>query len=37
MLKQYQPVETPTEHVPTRRTAAAEKFAHLLEEASANL
>ena len=37
MLKQYQPVETPTEHIPTRRTAAVDKFAHLLEEASANL
>jgi acyl-CoA dehydrogenase len=36
-LKQYQPVETPTEHVPTRRAAATQKFAHLLEEATANL
>ena len=36
-LKQYTPAETPTEHVPTRRAAAQEKFAHLLEEASANL
>jgi acyl-CoA dehydrogenase len=37
VLKQYQPVETPTEHVPTRRAAATQKFAHLLEEATANL
>jgi acyl-CoA dehydrogenase len=37
MLKQYQPVATPTEHVPTRRGAATEKFAHLLEQATANL
>ncbi|MDQ3757411.1 MAG: acyl-CoA dehydrogenase family protein [Actinomycetota bacterium] len=36
-LKQYQPVDTPTEHVPTRRAAATEKFAHLLDEATANL
>ncbi|HVF76191.1 MAG TPA: acyl-CoA dehydrogenase family protein [Acidimicrobiales bacterium] len=36
-LKKYTPTEVPTEHVPTRRTAAQEKFAHLLEEATANL
>jgi acyl-CoA dehydrogenase len=36
-LKRYQPVETPTEHIPTRREAATRKFAHLLEEATANL
>ncbi|MBW3668185.1 MAG: acyl-CoA dehydrogenase family protein [Actinobacteria bacterium] len=36
-LKRYQPTETPTEHVPTRRAAAQEKFAEFLEDASANL
>jgi acyl-CoA dehydrogenase len=36
-LKQYKPVEVPTEHVPTRRAAAQQKFADLLEEATANL
>jgi acyl-CoA dehydrogenase len=37
VLRGYQPREVPTEHVPTRRQAAREKFAHLLEEATANL
>jgi acyl-CoA dehydrogenase len=36
MLKNYAPVEVPTEHVPTRRAAARAKFAALLEEATAN-
>ena len=36
-LKRYQPVEMPTEHVPTRREAAKKKFAALLDEATANL
>ena len=30
-LKGYKPVAVPTEHVPTRRAAAMERFAHLLE------
>ena len=30
-LKGYQPVTVPTEHVPTRRAAAMERFGHLLE------
>jgi acyl-CoA dehydrogenase len=37
VLKQYKPVEVPTEHVPSRRTAAQRKFAELLDEATANL
>jgi acyl-CoA dehydrogenase len=37
VLKGYTPVDTPTEHVPTRRQAAVEKFADLLEDATANL
>jgi acyl-CoA dehydrogenase len=36
-LKRYQPTEVPTEHVPTRRQAAKEKFAHLLEAETADL
>ncbi len=36
VLKRYQPVEVPSEHVPTRRRAAARKFADLLAEVSAN-
>ena len=35
VLKEYKPVEIPTEHVPTRRTAAQAKFAELLDAASA--
>jgi acyl-CoA dehydrogenase len=35
VLKEYKPVEVPTEHVPTRRAAAQAKFAQLLEEATA--
>ena len=31
MLKQYRPAEVPTEHVPTRRAAAVEKFADYLD------
>ena len=30
-LKGYQPVDVPTEHVPTRRAEAVQRFAHLLE------
>lgn len=37
VLRRYQPRDVPTEHVPTRRQAAEKKFAHLLEEATANL
>ncbi len=36
VLKRYQPAEVPSEHVPTRREAAAKKFAELLAEVSAN-
>ncbi len=35
-LKQYAPVAVPTEHVPTRRAAAQERFADLLESLSLN-
>jgi acyl-CoA dehydrogenase len=30
-LKGYKPVDTPSEHVPTRRAEARERFAHLLD------
>ena len=36
VLKRYQPTDTPTEHVPTRRAAARRKFAELLDEATAD-
>jgi acyl-CoA dehydrogenase len=36
ILKNYKPVDVPTEHVPTRRAAAKERFAHLLDEVSLN-
>jgi acyl-CoA dehydrogenase len=36
VLRRYQPVEVPTEHVPTRRAAAQRKFADLLAAATAN-
>jgi acyl-CoA dehydrogenase len=36
VLKRYTPVDVPTEHVPTRREAAKQKFADLLAEMSAN-
>ena len=36
VLKGYQPAEVPSEHVPTRREAAARKFADLLAEVTAN-
>ncbi|HLM95956.1 MAG TPA: acyl-CoA dehydrogenase family protein, partial [Acidimicrobiales bacterium] len=36
VLKRYTAAEVPTEHVPTRRAAAREKFAELLAEVSAN-
>jgi acyl-CoA dehydrogenase len=37
VLKNYTRTDVPTEHVPTRRAAAKERFAHLLEDATANL
>jgi len=36
MLKRYEPHEVPSEHVPTRRRAAVEKFADYLDAASLN-
>jgi acyl-CoA dehydrogenase len=36
VLKSYRPAEVPTEHVPTRRKAAEEKFAEFLDELSIN-
>jgi acyl-CoA dehydrogenase len=35
-LRNYAPVEVPTEHVPTRREAARRKFADILDEATAD-
>jgi len=37
VLKGYKPVDVPTEHVPTRRAAAQERFAEFLDHATANL
>ncbi|MBV8297184.1 MAG: acyl-CoA dehydrogenase family protein [Acidimicrobiia bacterium] len=37
ILKNYEPRETPSEHIPTRREAARQKFAALLDDATANL
>ncbi|MCW2958400.1 MAG: (R)-benzylsuccinyl-CoA dehydrogenase [Solirubrobacterales bacterium] len=34
ILKQYEPRDVPTEHVPTRRAAALEKYGHLLDPAT---
>ncbi|HVT00496.1 MAG TPA: acyl-CoA dehydrogenase family protein [Solirubrobacterales bacterium] len=36
ILRGYQPVEVPTEHIPTRRAAAQVRFAELLDGAAAN-
>ncbi|MGH9068840.1 MAG: acyl-CoA dehydrogenase family protein [Acidimicrobiales bacterium] len=36
VLKGYAPVDVPTEHVPTRRAEAERRFAHLLEDVTAN-
>jgi acyl-CoA dehydrogenase len=36
VLKNYKPVDVPTEHVPTRKAAAEARFADLLEAASLN-
>ena len=36
VLKDYKPVEVPSEHIPTRREAAKAKFAQLLDEVSSN-
>ncbi|EHI12141.1 acyl-CoA dehydrogenase family protein [Mycolicibacterium thermoresistibile] len=35
-LREFEPREVPSEHIPTRRAAAREKFAHLLAETAAN-
>jgi acyl-CoA dehydrogenase len=35
-LKRYQPVDVPTEHVPTRRAEAKLRFAHLLDAETAD-
>ncbi len=37
ILKRYEPVEVPSEHIPTRRDAARVKFAALLDAATADL
>jgi acyl-CoA dehydrogenase len=37
ILKGFEPVDVPTEHIPTRREEAQKKFAWLLEQATANL
>lgn len=36
VLREYQPVDVPTEHVPTRRRVAAEKFAEYLDATALN-
>ena len=36
MLKRYEPHDIPSEHVPTRRRAAVEKFTDYLDAASLN-
>ena len=36
VLKGYKPTDVPTEHVPTRRAAAQEKFAWLLDQMAVN-
>jgi acyl-CoA dehydrogenase len=36
VLKEYKPVDTPTEHVPTRRKAAEAKFAEILDQVAAS-
>jgi acyl-CoA dehydrogenase len=36
ILKEYKPMDTPTEHIPTRRAAARERFADLLVSISEN-
>jgi len=37
ILKGYKPVDTPTEHIPSRTAAARQRFASLLESATADL
>jgi acyl-CoA dehydrogenase len=37
ILKRYQPVVVPTEHVPTRREQATRRFAELIDELTANV
>jgi acyl-CoA dehydrogenase len=36
ILRGYEPTETPTEHIPTRRAAAQAKFAEMLDASSVN-
>src|SRR3954454_23464762 len=36
LLKNYEPHDMPSEHIPTRREAAKQRFATLLDEATAN-
>jgi len=36
ILKRYRPAEVPTEHLPTRRAAALEKFADQLDAVALN-
>jgi acyl-CoA dehydrogenase len=36
ILKEYKPVDVPTEHVPTRRAEAQQRFAAMLEQFTAN-
>jgi acyl-CoA dehydrogenase len=36
ILKRYEPADVPSEHVPTRRAAAQERFAEVLDAAALN-
>jgi acyl-CoA dehydrogenase len=36
VLKDYKPVDVPSEHVPTRRKAAEAKFADILDQVAVN-
>jgi acyl-CoA dehydrogenase len=36
VLRGYEPTDVPSEHVPTRREAARERFADLLEAVTSN-
>jgi acyl-CoA dehydrogenase len=35
IMKNYKPADVPTEHVPTRRSAAQERFSEFLQAATA--
>jgi acyl-CoA dehydrogenase len=37
ILKGYEATDVPSEHIPTRKAAARDKFAWLLDQATANL